>query len=182
MVSSPNPKHKKLDSAVLQMLRPDPDEPYPPILTTIRGRLKQSNVSSIYEPEEIFGECYRRAVLKIDSGEEIPNIFAWFRTTASYVVFEWSRLEYRQQATTERLSVDLSGYSVDADLEVLDRIDILDNLKPVERALLVLRASGKTWDEIAQQLVAEELEEELLNSNTLAQRYHRLIKRLGDLE
>jgi RNA polymerase sigma factor (sigma-70 family) len=175
-------RREALHQSISLMLQDSEGERYPPILKTLDRYLRQFHLRGIYEPMDLFNEICVRAWKIISAGGEIPNLPAWCRTTGLHIVQEWSRKEVRQQAISERVSqFDRASYAVNSDIEIIDLIELLDSLEPMERQLLVLTAEGFTMKEIAQRLFDLSLTSKVELPNTLEKRKNRLRARLNQL-
>jgi RNA polymerase sigma factor (sigma-70 family) len=129
---------------------------------------------------DVFNEVYVRANRQIKLGNNISNLSAWFSVVALNVIREWSRREQRQEAFLSSYEFYTDAYSVDSSAELMDLSDMLEKLDPADRELLISRARGKSWREIAQEFIGKENDKGNLQSVTskLMQRHSRLIQRL----
>jgi DNA-directed RNA polymerase specialized sigma24 family protein len=144
---------RKLDRVVEVMLAGDDPDNFPYILSTINRHLYQFKLQKMKTAVEVFNETYLRAVRRIEAGEMIANIPAWFRRTALNVVREWSRTEIRQGELVQTQAAETC--SLQSRLEVMAMFERFVELKPIERKLLQLRAMGLTWEEVAQRLIED---------------------------
>jgi hypothetical protein len=143
------------DQVVEKMLSGGNDPSFAPILVVIDSHLRRFRLHSIHDAQEVFNEAYRRAKAAIAEGKPMPNIPAWFRTTAFNIVREWSR----QAQAQGRLQADATCLAENRQPEcysdVLDMLQAFQQLPFLEKQILILNAQGLSWKEVAQRLVEQ---------------------------
>jgi DNA-directed RNA polymerase specialized sigma24 family protein len=186
-MSYSNDSLRKLNNYIRSIYGQEPICSDRQILKTIARHLIHFRLNTIYEPKDVLNEVLLRAINKINSGDEIPNLLAWCRSTAFNVIREWSRKEQQHLKTQVKYEFNFDTYSKDLGLEVIERYDeykklsdTLKELNSVESELLISRASGKSWKEIAKEFIAceNEIGDIDIVASRLAQQYSRLIKEL----
>jgi DNA-directed RNA polymerase specialized sigma24 family protein len=148
------------------------------ILKRMNRHLHQYGLHTIYTPKDVFNEAVIRAITKFKSGE-IENLPAWFNLTGLNIVKEWSRTEKKQLNIRSSYELKTEPYLPALNVEVFDLYDALERLDPNERELLTARASGKSWQDIAQESIdrGDETGDVATLANTLAKRHSRLLRR-----
>ena len=178
--------HERLKQAIRSMLSNQEESEFPPILRTIDRHLRQSRLCGRIDPYDVFNEACNRALKKFEKGEEIPLLPAWFRTTSFYIVCEWSR-KHRQY--DEAGSIDTEDFQERPHhCSVTDRLDLIamreayGQLPLLDRKILLMHASGMTWEDVARQLIQSGEQSGDLGHVTqcIAQRAHRARRRLRD--
>jgi DNA-directed RNA polymerase specialized sigma24 family protein len=147
---------RRLDRAVKVMLSGDEPDNFPSILLAINRHLYQLKLQKVKTVAEVFIETYFRAVKKIEAGEPIANVQAWFRLTAFCVVREWSCQDICEP---EPDPVDPAiACTLQSHLDVIAVVARFERLTPNEQKLLQLRAMGLTWEEVAERLIQDGVE------------------------
>ncbi len=176
-----------LNQAIRSMLSNQEESEFPPILRTIDRHLRQYKLQGRVDPYDVFNEAYTRALKKFEAGEEIPLLPAWFRTTSFYIVCEWSRKHQRHdqadsiddEAYQETLPYHRSGLN---HLDLMAMREAYSQLPALDRKVLLMHASGMTWEEVARRLIESGEQSGDLDRTTqsIAQRGHRARKRLRE--
>ena len=177
---------KYLNQAIRSILSNQEESEFPPILRTIDRHLRQYRLQGRIDPYDIFNEACTRALKKFERGEEIPLLPAWFRTTSFYIVCEWSR---KHQRHDELDSIDTENFQEKPHYcSGTDRLDLMamreayGQLPILDRRILLMHASGMTWEDVARQLIQSGEQSGDLGHVTqcIAQRAHRARRRLRD--
>ena len=177
---------QRLNQAIRSMLSNQEESEFPPILRTIDRHLRQYRLCGRIDPYDVFNEACNRALKKIERGEEISLLPAWFRTTSFYIVCEWSR-KHRQYDDVG--SIDAEDFQEQPHpCSVTDRLDLIamreayGKLPPLDRKILLMHASGMTWEDVARQLIqsGEQSGDHGHVTQSIAQRAHRARRRLRD--
>jgi DNA-directed RNA polymerase specialized sigma24 family protein len=126
----------------------------------------------------------------IERGKVIENIEAWIRSTARHCIQEASRARCKERKNSVSMSdrpdfelIDDSRSSL-IDLELIrqdmqDAYESLQSLTDLEKKIVILRASGKSFAKIAAQLVKDgDYDGSDALHNTLSQKYNRAIKKI----
>ncbi len=177
-----------LNQAIRSMLSNQEECEFPPILRTIDRHIRQYQLQGRVDPYDVFNEAYTRALKKFEAGEEIPLLPAWFRTTSFYIVCEWSRKQKRHDQAD---SIDDEAYheTVPHHRDALNRLDLMSmrdaysQLPALDRKVLLMHASGRTWEEVARRLIESGEQSGSLDhvTQSIAQRGHRARRRLRNI-
>ena len=177
---------QRLNQAIRSMLSNQEESEFPPILRTIDRHLRQYRLCGRIDPYDVFNEAYTRALKKFEKGEEILLLPAWFRTTSFYIVCEWSRKHQRHDHVD---SVDTEDFQERPHHCSVDRLDLIamqdayGQLPSLDRKILLMHASGLTWEEVARRLIQSGEQSGALGhvTQSIAQRAHRARRRLRDI-
>ena len=177
---------QRLNQAIRSMLSNQEESEFPPILRTIDRHLRQYQLCGRIDPYDVFNEACNRALKKFEKGEEIPLLPAWFRTTSFNIVREWNRKHQRHDHVD---SIDTEDFqerphhcSVTDRLDLIAMQDAYGQLPSLDRKILLMHASGLTWEEVARRLIQSGEQSGDLGHVTqcIAQRAHRARRRLRD--
>jgi DNA-directed RNA polymerase specialized sigma24 family protein len=152
----------------------------------IKRSLHQFKLDRQLQESDILLETYLRVRKKIESGESIQNMSAYFNRVAFNIIREQSKLQKRSEDLHFRL---ISNGYYDSDTDDLDSYDIsvlfkaLKELKPEDCKLIQLRiVNGLSWNEISKYLSSDEDKEhsKKLSTSALRKRGERALKRLRE--
>lgn len=157
------------------------------LLATYHRYLKQFNLSSQFEPEEIFSEAYTRIRKKIRKGEIIINLLALYKCVGYNLVREKHRYVKRQRKLQRKLQSFNECIHEDAcqsDREFSQkRIDsILKPLSKIDKKIVILRLlNNMTWKNVCETLIEDgdlkcDLSQQCINQ--VKKRFSRAIKRI----
>lgn len=185
---------QQLNHSIDIMLSDQEKSGFPPILGTINKHLKQYNLQNRFSPYDVFHEAYDRAFKKLEKGEEIPNIPAWFRKTCFNIVREWSRKTIRadgvncsypkdDQDSEKEQENGIYNPNRMTNLDLLAMREIYAKLSELDRKVLYLSVSGLTWEEVADRLIesGEQSGDRNHVAQALAKRASRSRERLRSL-
>lgn len=185
---------QRLNNAAREMLAPQEGSYFSPILRKINQQLKQYRLQDRVTPYEVFNEAYNRAVEKSNKCEEIENVPAWFRKTCFYIISEWNRDFKRRDGYLPHNSSDDDRNSDQIQelhpeplncsnpLDIIARMDIFKSLSPLDQKILLLYATGLSWDEVAERMIesGDFTSDRQQVAQTIAQRASRARRKMRD--
>ncbi|MDY7006772.1 MAG: hypothetical protein SWX82_23320 [Cyanobacteriota bacterium] len=131
-------------------------------LPSIEQRLMQFGLNSDYDGMDVVLKARDIAVKKIESGEQVKNYNAWFRSICFNVIRNFSKSTKSRKLLVDKLkSISfltdakeylIPAYTTEPNLKLLDKG--WKNLKEEERSILLLREVEEySWSEVAEKLV-----------------------------
>jgi DNA-directed RNA polymerase specialized sigma24 family protein len=160
------------------------------IRRTIKALIGKYELDQSLYVDSVLGDCYERGINALERGKVIENIEAWIRSTARHCIQEASRARCKERKNSVSMSdrpdfelIDDSRSSlIDLDLirqDMRDAYESLQSLTALEKKIVILRASGKSFAKIAAQLVKDgDYDGSDALHNTLSQKYNRAIKKI----
>jgi RNA polymerase sigma factor (sigma-70 family) len=129
----------------------------------IRRTLSNYNLSTRYTENDILHEVFLRAWKALEQGKTITNLQAWIRGTSLNVIRELSRKEQNScpiqswQDFPDLTQIDRSPLRMmEVDYELKSIHHAFQTLKPIDRAILVLKViKGYSWEQVSQILKDE---------------------------
>jgi len=117
-------------------------------------RLKNFKLDRRYSPNDIISECILRWHQAFEKGKEIPNITAWMKLTATYVIRELKRESNKTHPYDPAIVETFPDISRGDNLESKEQkqmvLTALAALSKDKRELLELRFfQNLSWDEVA---------------------------------
>jgi RNA polymerase sigma factor (sigma-70 family) len=121
------------------------------------------NLSTRYTENDILHEVFLRASKALEQGKTITNLQAWIRGTSLNVIRELSRKERNScpiqswQDFPDLTQIDRSPlHMMEVDQELKSIHHAFQTLKPIDRAILVLKViKGYSWEQVSQILQDE---------------------------
>lgn len=165
--------------------------------TSIRKIISKYQLQEYTKLEDVFTECYIRAINTLKSGEEIRSIKPWSRSTCYNVCREKFRERNKRNQTESPLIEELdsnqfSSEELDESISDVERdiihkiINEMSNLSPLDQKLILLRSEGNSYSEIVSILKrdGDVSDENEINFGILETRYRqrtcRAIKRIRE--
>jgi RNA polymerase sigma factor (sigma-70 family) len=166
----PNPVRQLFDASFFKMLESGT------VISRIGWLLYKYKIQADMEIDDVICEGYLRAIKSIESGKEITNLNGWFRSTTHNIVREQFRVKQRHKKITDSLIQEhdpifsgktILSYTPDH-VKLNELWSRLEQLKPLERKILILQAQGRSMQQIAEQLIRDEDLSDSPNSSSMA--------------
>lgn len=144
---------KCLDDWIFIMITRRDTGEFASLLAYIEFRIRMSAARNTIEANEVLHVTYERALKKLQRGEWIENLPGWFRKTSMNIIFEISRDRQRQDNIHAKIVHEIQCVSRDDSLSVIAMIEAIESLDSTAKNILILRAEGRSWNEVASILV-----------------------------